>query len=159
MKVIGIDPGLASTGIGIIEGTYQRISSYSFCTITTPNTLSTPQRLQTIYESLTTIFITEHPSLLILEDIFSLPTYPKSGIMLGKVCGIVLLACSQIDVSVFEIPVCEAKMILTGNGRSNKQQLEQAVRHTLNRQEPIKPSHASDALALALIGLFREYSS
>ncbi len=92
---------------------------------------------------------------MVVEDIFSLQKYPKSGITLGKVTGIILLAGYQVDVPVTEVPVREAKQVLTGNGNASKMQLERAVRHFLNLTTPIKPYHASDAIGLALIGLFR----
>jgi crossover junction endodeoxyribonuclease RuvC len=87
--------------------------------------------------------------------VFSLKEYPKSGILLGKVMGVLLLACAILKISVVEITVREVKQILTGNGRASKAQLETAVRNILKPPSLIKPSHASDALALALIGLFR----
>jgi len=92
---------------------------------------------------------------MVVEDIFSLQKYPKSGITLGKVTGVILLAGNQLDLPVIEIQVREAKQILTGNGNASKIQLESAVRHFLNLTTPIRPYHASDAIGLALIGLFR----
>ena len=92
---------------------------------------------------------------MVIEDIFSLQKYPKSGITLGKVTGVILLAGYQVDVPVTEVPVREAKQVLTGNGNASKMQLERAVRHLLNLSDPISPNHASDALGLALIGLYR----
>lgn len=92
---------------------------------------------------------------MVVEDVFSLEKYPKSGITLGKVTGAILLAGCQMKMPVVEIPVREAKKVLTGNGKASKVQLERAVRHFLNTNQPIKPHHASDAMALALIGLFR----
>ena len=92
---------------------------------------------------------------MVVEDVFSLQKYPKSGITLGKVTGVILLAGYQVNVPVTEIPVCEVKKILTGNGNAGKMQIEIAVRHFLNLTTPIRPYHASDALGLALIGLFR----
>ena len=92
---------------------------------------------------------------MIVEDIFSLRQYPKSGITLGKVTGILLLAGCRSNIPVREIPVREAKQILTGNGNADKKQLEKTVRGILNIETPIRPLHASDAMALALIGLFR----
>ena len=92
---------------------------------------------------------------MVVEDIFSLQKYPKSGITLGKVTGIILLAGNQLDLPVIEVQVREAKQVLTGNGNASKMQLEKAVRHFLNLTTPIRPYHASDALGLALIGLYR----
>jgi crossover junction endodeoxyribonuclease RuvC len=92
---------------------------------------------------------------MIVEEAFSLEKYPKSGITLGKVSGVILLAGQQAGIPVTEIPVREAKKILTGNGSADKSQLEMAVRRFLGIPGCIRPFHASDALALALIGLFR----
>jgi len=92
---------------------------------------------------------------MVVEDVFSLVKYPKSGIILGKVSGVVLLAGSRADLPSIEIPVREAKQVLTGNGNATKMQLEKAVRHLVGLTTSIRPYHASDALSLALIGLFR----
>jgi crossover junction endodeoxyribonuclease RuvC len=154
-KVIGIDPGLAETGIGLVMGNGVKVDGYSFGTIHTSAHTGLPVRLHHIYSQLLAILTEEKPELMVVEDIFSVEKFPKSGIMLGKVTGVILLAGCQADVPVTEVPVREAKQILTGNGNADKAQLEKAVRHILNSDTPIKPSHASDALALALIGLFR----
>ena len=69
--------------------------------------------------------------------------------------GVILLAGHQCGVPVAEVSVRAAKQILTGNGNADKKQLERAVRHQLNHKLPIKPVHASDAMGLALIGLYR----
>ena len=118
-----------------------------------------PSRLNQIFSKLLILLKDEKPDLMVIEDIFSLQKYPKSGITLGKVTGVILLAGYQVDVPVTEVPVREAKQVLTGNGNASKMQLERAVRHFLNLTTPIKPYHASDALGLALIGLFRYQDS
>lgn len=154
-KIIGTDPGLAETGIGIVRGKGLNVEGYAFGTIKTLAELCLPARLERIYSQISQVLKDESPDLMVVEDIFSLQKYPKSGIMLGKVTGVILLAGWQADVPVTQVPVREAKQILTGNGNATKSQLEKAVRHVLHSEIPIKPSHASDALALALIGLFR----
>ncbi len=155
VKVIGIDPGLSDTGIGIVRGKGIKIHGYAYGTISTSKTESVACRLEKIYSKVLTVLVDEKPDLMVIEDVFSLEKYPQSGIVLGKVCGVLLLAGFQSNVLVTEIPVRQAKQILTGNGRASKQQLELAVRSTLGLASPIKPFHASDALGLALIGLFR----
>jgi len=155
ITVIGIDPGLASTGVGMVRGTSARIVSYAFQTITTSKNNPLPIRLQWIHSEIHNILEQQKPDRLIVEDIFSLRRYPKSGITLAKVTGVILLAASHYDVDITEIPVREAKKVLTGNGKASKQQLEKAVRHLIGRTEPITPNHASDALALSMIGIFR----
>ena len=155
VKIIGIDPGLSATGIGIIKGHGSKIDGYSFGSISTSINSALPKRLDKIFSKLVQILSQEQPDLMVIEDVYSLKKYPKSGIMLGQVTGIVLLAGFQSSVPSIEIPVREAKQILTGNGNANKAQLEKAVRHRLKHKEPIRPSHASDAIGMALIGLYR----
>lgn len=153
--IIGIDPGLAGTGIGIVSGEKLTIDQYSFGAIHTKKTDPVSQRLDQIYTKLLEILKDQTFDLMVVEDIFSLEKYPKSGILLGKVAGVVLLAGAHAGIPIVEIPVRESKKILSGSGNADKEQLEKAVRRQLNHSEPIRPFHASDALALALVGLFR----
>lgn len=155
IKVIGIDPGLAHTGFGIVEGIGSRIGGYTFGTIRTSKAEALAIRLDHIFSKLGSILHMERPDLMVLEDIFSLRQYPKSSIALGKVCGVILLAGAQCGLEAIELPAKEVKRTLSGNGNATKTQVEKAVRHFLKRQTAISPSHASDALALALVGLFR----
>ncbi len=155
IKVIGIDPGLSATGIGIIRGQGSKIEGYSFGSINTSTKSARANRLDKIFSKLAHILTQEKPDFMVVEDVYSLKKYPKSGILLGQVTGVVLLAGIKAAVPSIEIPVREANQILTGNGNATKIQLEKAVRHQLNHKEPIRPSHASDAIGLALIGLYR----
>jgi crossover junction endodeoxyribonuclease RuvC len=155
MKVIGIDPGLSATGVGIVSGLGLRIEGYSFGSIHTSTNNSIASRLTTIYSKLLSLLQDEKPDLMVIEDVFSLPRYPRSGITLGQVTGVIYLAGFEVNVPVIEVSVREAKKILTGNGNAGKLQLERAVRNRLKLTKPIRPTHASDAMGLALIGLFR----
>ncbi len=154
-KIIGIDPGLSATGVGIVKGTGFKINGYSFGSIYTSKKNSLPCRLDQIFSKLILFLRDEQPDLMVVEDVFSLSKYPKSGITLGKVTGVILLAGRQNNVPINEVPVREAKQILTGNGNASKIQLEKTVRHLLNMTSPIRPYHASDAMALAIIGMYR----
>jgi crossover junction endodeoxyribonuclease RuvC len=155
MKIIGIDPGLSSTGVGIVWGMGLKVDGYSFGSIHTSANNSLASRLDRIYTKLTSLLKDEKPDLMVLEDVFSLKRYPKSGLTLGQVTGIIHLAGFRMAVQITEVAVREAKKVLTGNGNASKMQLEKAVRHRLKMAEPIRPYHASDALGLALIGLYR----
>ena len=155
IKIIGIDPGLSATGIGIVSGAGLKVDHFSFGSINTSKNLSLPNRLEKIFSNILKTLQDEKPDLMIVEDVFSVAQFPKAGIVLGKVIGVVLLAGCQAGIPVAEIPVREAKKILTGNGNATKKQLEKAVRHLLKIKTPIKPYHASDAMGLALLGLFR----
>ncbi len=155
IKVIGIDPGLASTGIGIVKGKGPRIDVYSFGSIQTSRDLSLPNRLDHIFSKITCLLKEENPDLMVVEDTFSLGKNPKQGLTLGKVAGVVLLSGFKAAIPIAEVSVREAKQILTGNGNANKDQLEKAVRHLLKLNTPIRPYHASDAMGLAIIGMYR----
>lgn len=155
MKVVGIDPGLSSTGIGIVSGRGLQVDAHAYGSIHTSSRTCLAGRLDCIHRKLLELLQREEPDILIIEDVFSLKEYPKSGIVLGQVSGVVLLAGHRAGVSAVEIPVREAKQVLTGNGNAAKSQLEKAVRRLLQITSPIRPYHASDALGLALIGLYR----
>ena len=156
IKVIGIDPGLAATGFGVVHGKGTTVDGWSYGSINTRKDTPLPERLDTIFSRLTDLLRSERPDIMVVEDVFSLDRYPKSGITLGKVAGVALVAGCQAGIPVIEVPVREAKRILTGNGNASKMQLEKAVRRYLHMDTPIKPDHASDAVGLALIGLFRK---
>jgi crossover junction endodeoxyribonuclease RuvC len=155
VKIVGIDPGLAATGLGVVCGRGLRTTGYSFGCITTPPSAALPERLSHIYTRLHRLLSSEAPDLVVIEDVFSLQEYPKSGIGLGQVSGVVMLAASQCGLRCVQVPVREAKQVLTGNGNASKSQLEEAVRLRLNHPSVIRPSHAADALGLAIIGLLR----
>jgi crossover junction endodeoxyribonuclease RuvC len=155
VKIIGIDPGLSATGIGIVSGLGSKIDSYSLGCIHTTQSTPLPGRLDKIFSKLYQLLKSENPDLMVIEDVYSLNRYPKSGIILGQVTGVIQLAGFHANIPVIEVPVREAKQILTGNGNASKTQFEKAVRHRLNHKTRIKPVHASDAAGLALIGLYR----
>jgi crossover junction endodeoxyribonuclease RuvC len=155
MRVVGIDPGLAATGVAVVEGTALCVAGYSFGTIRTSADCDLPQRLKRIYDGVTRAIQEMKPDIMVVEDVFSLDKHPKSGITLGKVTGVILLAACHSSLPIMEVAVREAKRVLTGSGSAGKIQLEICVRARLDHPEPIKPSHASDALALALVGLYR----
>ncbi|MBF0240911.1 MAG: crossover junction endodeoxyribonuclease RuvC [Desulfamplus sp.] len=155
IKVIGIDPGLAGTGVGLVQGDGQKVSAYSFGSINTDKKDSLYLRLNLIYTQTLDFICQQSPDVVVLEDIFSLKKYPNSGIELGKVTGVLLLAAYKSGASVHEISVKEAKKLITGTGSADKYQVEKSVRHFLNHPQEIRPFHASDALALAIAGFFR----
>lgn len=155
IKVVGIDPGLAGTGIGVIQGNRKDILGYSFGSIATEVKDPIHSRLHTIYSKMLAFLIEQQPDHVVIEDIYSLEKYPGSGIMLGKVSGVLLVAAYKAGVNVEEIPVREVKKIVSGNGNADKYQMERSVRNLLKHPDPIRPFHASDALGLALTGYYR----
>jgi len=152
---VGIDPGLAATGIGIVQGCGMQVAGHAYGSIRTASKAQLPVRLEQIHTRTCALLRAEAPDLVVIEEAFSLERYPKSGLTLGKVIGVLLLAAQHCALPVAHVAVREAKHILTGNGNASKRQLEAAVRHLLKLDAPIRPDHAADALGLALVGLYR----
>ncbi len=153
-KILGIDPGLSDTGIGIVEGKDAEINSYSFGHITTSKKQTTDRRLFEIYLKIDDLLKQERPDLILMEDVFSLSINPSAGISLGKVSGVITIAAFNSNILITEILPKELKQRLTGNGNASKSQIEMSVRNLINHPEKISPYHSSDALALAIIGLY-----
>ncbi len=155
IRVLGIDPGLANTGVGIVEGIKTEIRHYSFGAIHTVAKQPIPGRLDHIFSNISSLLASETPDIMVVEDVFSLPEYPASGITLGQVTGVIQLAAHRAGVAMVAVSVREAKQVITGSGRAGKKQMAEAVRRMVGHGEPIRPDHAADALALAIMGLFR----
>lgn len=155
MKAIGIDPGLAMTGFGIVEAVDRGGKACDWGTIRTESDCPLPLRLKIIYDGIRRLFERWEPDLLAIEDVFVLQQFPKAAIRLGEVRGVICLAAQEQEISIVEVKPTEVKSALTGSGRADKKQMQRAIRQMLKIEEPIGSSHAGDALALALTGLSR----
>jgi len=155
MKAIGVDPGLAMTGFGIVETLPRGGRACDWGAIRTEAGCSVPIRLKTIYDELKRLFEKWRPDLLALEEVFVLKQFPKAAIQLGEVRGIIHLAAQEMEIPMVEIKPTEVKSALTGSGRAEKDQVQKAIQRILRIEAPIQSSHAGDALALALTGLSR----
>jgi crossover junction endodeoxyribonuclease RuvC len=155
VKAIGIDPGLARTGFGVVEALTRGGRACEWGTIRTEAHSPIPIRLKTIYDELKELLEKWKPDLLILEEVFVLKQFPKAAIQLGEVIGVIYLAAQGMDIRVIEVKPTEVKSALTGSGRADKEQVKKTIRQILRIENPLSSSHAGDALALALTGLSR----
>jgi crossover junction endodeoxyribonuclease RuvC len=155
-RALGIDPGLAATGFALIGSLKKGGDLCSWGAIKTMSSMGTPQRLEKIYQSVCELLEAWQPDVMVLEDVFVLDKFPNAAVQLGEVRGVIYLAAQQHATEVFKIRPTEVKSCLTGNGRASKEQVSQAVKRMLNRRDDIKPDHASDAAALALMALSRK---
>lgn len=154
-RAIGVDPGLSKTGYAVVEVSNRKGIAREWNVFSTSSEDSIPRRLKSIYTDFEKILKKWDAQILILEDVFVLPKYPKAALQLGAVRGVLSLAAAIENMEVMELKPTEVKMALTGNGRANKDQVERAVRKLIMVEDKIKSEHASDALALALVGLSR----
>lgn len=155
MKAIGIDPGLAMTGFGIVEALDFGGRACEWGAIRTKSNTPLSLRLKTIYDRLKEIMEKWKPDFLVLEEVFVLKQYPKAAIQLGEVRGVIYLMAQEEGIPVVEVRPTEVKYALTGSGRADKEQMKKAIRQILRIEKPLSSSHAGDALALALTGLSR----
>ena len=156
MRAIGIDPGLAMTGFGVVETLPRGGKACDWGAIRTEAGSPIPLRLRTIYDEIKGLLEKWDPGLLALEEVFVLKQFPKAAIQLGEVRGVIYLAAQEKDIPVVELRPTEVKSALTGSGRADKEQMKKAIRQILRIENPLNSSHAGDALALALTGLSRD---
>ena len=155
MRAIGIDPGLAMTGFGVVETLARGGKACEWGAIRTLADHSVPNRLKTIYDGLKVLLRKWEPDLLAMEDVFVLKQFPKAAIQLGEVRGVIYLSAQErISRFLWSKPT-EVKSALTGSGRADKEQMMKMIRQILRIEDPLSSSHAGDALALALTGLSR----
>ena len=155
MIILGIDPGLASTGFGVIRCDKVTPSIVKCGYIKTSAKEPVSNRLFQIYSDINQLIRSLNPDLIAIENIFSLVRYPKAGILLGGVLGIIYLSVSQNNVSMIEITPKEVKNSLTGYGGANKYQVREAIKNLLKMTD-VKSFHATDALAIALTAFYRK---
>jgi crossover junction endodeoxyribonuclease RuvC len=155
VKALGIDPGLAMTGFGVVEALPRGGKACDWGAIRTEPGSPIPLRLRTIYDGLKGLLEKWAPDILALEEVFVLKQFPKAAIQLGEVRGVIYLAAQEMGIPVVELKPTEVKSALTGSGRADKEQMKKAIRQILRIENPLSSSHAGDALALALTGLSR----
>lgn len=155
MIFLGIDPGLASTGYGVIEGDGRAAAILDYGCIRTSPSQDTPERLAFIYDAVVRVIQQWKPQGMAVEDIFSAPRIPRAALLLGEVRGVVTLAAVKTGLQVLQLPAREVKQAITGNGAADKEQMERSIRRITGCAEPIRPAHASDALAVSVVGLSR----
>lgn len=154
MIILGLDPGLASTGFGLIKIINKTPNLLKCGYIKTDSKLPISNRLSQIYSDITSIIKESFPDIVAIENAYSLIRYPKAGILLGCVLGIIYVIASINNIRIMEITPKEVKSSLTGYGNASKNQIKKMVQHTLNLKQ-INSFHASDALAIALTAYYR----
>jgi crossover junction endodeoxyribonuclease RuvC len=147
--ILGVDPGTATTGYGLIEKEGQKYTLIHFGCILTPAKTPLHDRLDTIYEALSAIIDEHNPDHMAVEELF-FAANAKTAIAVGQARGVILLAGKKKGLSVFEYTPLEVKMALTGYGRADKNQIQQMVKTLLSLEAIPKPDDAADALAIAI---------
>ena len=148
--IMGIDPGTATVGYGVVQFTPRDSFEYiGSGTIQTPSTMSAGKRLNMIRVDLLEIIDQFKPDILSVEAIFFFKN-AKTVVPVAQARGVILEVAASVDVDAFEYTPMQVKLQVAGFGRAEKQMVQHAVARLLNLQEIIRPDDASDALALAV---------
>ena len=149
MKILGIDPGLRQTGYGLITIKNNSMKLLDYGIIKTNSKSTTPDRLLTIFNDMSTIINKFNPHKFVIEDIFYSVNI-KTTIALGQARAAAILAAAANNISISEFSTRKIKQAVTGNGNSTKQQVQFMVKNILKIDFLPKPLDASDALATAI---------
>ncbi len=147
MVILGIDPGYAIIGYGVIEGETNKVIDYG--AITTPKEDSMPIRLQNIYDSLEYLLNKYKPDVVAIEELFYFKNQ-KTVIQVAQARGVIVLACQKHCGKIYEYTPLQIKQALTGNGRAEKAQVQYMVKAILGLSAVPKPDDTADALAVAI---------
>lgn len=149
MIILGIDPGTATTGYGIIKSEKGNIQAVAYGCILTKSSESLETRLAVIFDELTKIIKKFKPEMAAVEELF-FASNTKTAISVGHARGVILLACSKAGAPVYEYTPLQVKQAVCGYGRGDKQQIQKMVKTLLNLEEIPKPDDAADGLAIAI---------
>ena len=151
MNILGVDPGLQTTGYGVIRVQGNRLSLLEGGTIQCGSSSSAlEERLASLYEGLNEALSEYRPGALALEEVYSHYAYPATAVIMGHARGVICLAAAHSEVPVFSYASTRVKQCLAGNGRAAKAQVQRAIQARLGLSEPPEPDDVSDALALAI---------
>ncbi len=149
MRILGIDPGTATMGWGVIDCKKSVSKLVEYGAILTKSTDQMPLRLEQIHDSLHDIIRMYKPDHCAVEELF-FNNNAKTAITVGQARGVALLVAQQEQVKIYEYTPLEVKNALSGYGRAQKSQIQSLVKMMLKMDEIPKPDDAADALAIAI---------
>jgi crossover junction endodeoxyribonuclease RuvC len=149
VKVLGIDPGTAACGYGIVHASGGRLKAVEFGWWQTPARERPELRLKQIHDAIAELIDRHEPEAVVLEESF-VGADARTALSVGQARGAVLVACASAGVYCAEYPPASVKQAVCGYGRAEKGQVQRMVKAILGLAEPPKPHHAADALAVAI---------
>ena len=149
MRILGIDPGYAILGWGVVDVEGNRFKAVAYDSILTDKDTPMPKRLSMLYDGLQEIISKYHPDEASIEELY-FNNNAKTAIMVGEARGVAVLACEKGGLRVNEYTPLQIKQALVGYGRADKNQVQQMVKTILNLEAVPKPDDTADALAIAI---------
>jgi crossover junction endodeoxyribonuclease RuvC len=147
--VLGIDPGTAALGYGIVESTGGRLRAVDHGVLSTSPDQALPERLLAVHGLVSSLLASHGPALLAVERLF-FSRNAQTAFAVGQARGVVLLAAAERGVPVVEATPNEVKSAVAGYGAADKEQVQRMVQVVLGMAEPPRPDDAADALAIAV---------
>jgi len=149
MLILGIDPGTAIMGYGLIEKKGRNLSPVAYSCWRTGADLPMAVRLKQLYELLEALLLKYSPDVMAVEELF-FNKNTTTALSVGQARGVVLLSAARNNIEVFEYTPLQVKQAVVGYGKADKQQIQYMVRALLALQECPKPDDTADALAVAI---------
>ena len=149
MRILGIDPGVATIGFGVVDTDRNRQALVKCGVITTPAHTQLSSRLEQIFRDMADLLDIFKPDAVSIEELF-FNTNITTGIAVAHARGVILLACRLVGVAIYEYTPLQVKQSVVGYGRAEKKQVMDMVKRLCNLPAPPKPDDAADAVALAL---------
>ena len=149
MIILGIDPGYAIMGWGVVKKTGSTVVPLAYGAVTTDKDTPMPERLKHLYSGLMDVISEYSPEEASVEKLY-FNTNVTTAIGVGEARGVAILACANSGLKIFEYTPLEIKTSLTGYGRAEKKQVQEMTRIMLNLEKIPKPDDAADALAMAI---------
>ena len=149
MIILGIDPGLAIVGWGVIEYQNAKFRTIAYGSINTPKGTRTEERLRLIFEGMNELIEKYHPDAMAVEELFW-NTNQKTGITVAEARGTIILAAHKRGLKIYEYTPLQVKQAVVGYGRAEKRQVISMVTMLLGLPKPPRPDDTADALAIAI---------
>ena len=149
MIILGIDPGFAITGYGVVKYEGNKFSAIDYGAITTESSMELPKRLLHLHDSLRELILRHKPDAISIEELFFNKNI-KTALTVGHGRGVAVLAAAESGIDVFEYTPLQVKQSVVGYGRAEKAQVQQMVKIILNLPQIPKPDDVADALAIAV---------
>lgn len=149
MRILGIDPGIATVGFGIVEYKDNKFKTIEYGAVLTPADVSTTMRLKAIYDDMSYIIEKYQPTEVAIEELF-FNTNVKTAINVGQARGVLILSAANKCIPAYEYTPLQVKQAVVGYGRAAKAQVQYMVKAILSLSEIPKPDDTADALAIAI---------
>ena len=153
MRVVGIDPGLNTTGYGVVDGADGALALVEAGMVTSSRRDPMSERIRCLHADIGDVLRETEPDVLAIENLYAHYKHPRTAILMGHARGVVLLAAAQFGVPVAGYAATMIKRSLTGTGHASKRQVQRMVQAALGLAEPPEPPDVADALAVALCHL------